>query len=398
MTFVDDTIARRNAAVLASAGALAGANASVVFATGALVGQALGPSPEWATAPTTTFVIGTALATMPAAWLMRRLGRRMAYQIGSAIGVMAGLLAAISIRDGAFIAFMFATTLCGVYHAFVQSYRFGATDTASPALRPKVVSWVLAGGVASAFIGPQLVIHTKDITPPHLFMASYVGQAMVAAIAMLALSLFRNPPPLDQTGMAPARPLREILKSRRLVVAIACGAIAQALMNLIMTATPLAMIGCFHSTTDATLAIQWHIVGMFLPGFFTGHLIARFGVYRVIGLGLVLLAACGAVALTGITVAHFYAALVLLGIGWNFAFIGASALVAEGQRPNERNKVQGFNDLLIFSITAVASLSSGKILAAFGWASLNMVLFPFVIAAGLMVFWLARNPMKAEAA
>lgn len=398
MTFVDDSIARRNAAVLATAGALAGANASVVFATGALVGQALGPSPEWATAPTTTFVIGTALATMPAAWLMRRLGRRAAYQFGSAVGVMAGLLAAIAIRDGAFALFMFATAMCGIYHAFVQSYRFGATDTASPALRPKVVSWVLAGGVASAFIGPQLVIHTKDLTPPHLFMASFVGQALVAGIAMIALSLFRNPPLLDQSGMAPARPLREILKSRRLVVAIACGAIAQALMNLIMTATPLAMIGCLHTTTDATLAIQWHIVGMFLPGFFTGHLIARFGVYKVMGLGLVLLAGCGAVALTGITVAHFFAALVLLGIGWNFAFIGASTLVAEGQRPNERNTIQGFNDLLIFSVTAVASLTSGKILAAFGWASLNLVLFPFVIAAGLMVIWLARNPARVEAA
>jgi MFS family permease len=328
---------------------------------------------------------------MPAAWLMRRYGRRAAYQFGAAIGVVAGLCAALSIREGAFFAFMVATMLCGFYHAFVTSYRFGATDTASPAFRPKVVSWVLAGGVASAFVGPQLVIYTKDITPPFQFMASYIGQAGFAALAMLVMLAFRNAPPTPAAANAPARPLSEILKSRRLVVAIACAAIAQALMNFLMTATPLAMIGCNHTTTEATLAIQWHIIGMFLPGFFTGNLINRFGVYRVMGAGLVLLAGCAVVALSGITVAHFFAALILLGIGWNFTFIGASALVAEGQNPNERNKVQGFTDLVIFSVTAVASLLSGKMLASFGWASLNITLFPFILAAGFMIVWLARN-------
>ncbi len=209
-------------------------------------------------------------------------------------------------------------------------------------------------------MGPQLVIHTKDMLPPFTFMASYIGQAAVAGLSIALLFLFRNAPVPPAGSQEPARPLREILKSRRLKLAIGISAIAQALMNFIMTATPLAMIGCFHTTTDATLAIQWHIVGMFLPGFLTGPLIARFGVYTVIAVGLILLAACGIVGLSGITIAHFNTALILLGVGWNFAFVGASAVVAEGQKPAERNLVQGFTDLVIFSVTALASLSSAS--------------------------------------
>jgi len=394
----DDALARRNALVLSGAQALAGANASVVFATGALVGAALGPSPAWATAPTTTFVLGTALATMPAAFLLRRLGRRAAYQYGAAMGLLAGLIAAYAVREGSFALFMIATAMCGCYQAFVVNYRFGATDNASPGFRPKAIAWVLAGGIAAAFVGPQLVIHTQDMMPPFTFMASYIGQALVAGLSIFLLFFFRNAPAPVAGSQEPARPLREILKSRRLKLAIGISAIAQALMNFIMTATPLAMIGCFHTTTEATLAIQWHIVGMFLPGFFTGPLIARFGVYKVIAAGLILLALCGIVGLSGITIAHFNTALILLGVGWNFAFVGASAVVAEGQKPSERNLVQGFTDLVIFSVTALASLSSGKLLAGFGWASLNIALFPFIIVALAMVVLLLRDDRRRVAA
>ena len=393
----DDALAKRNALVLSGAQALAGANASVIFATGALVGAALGPSPAWATAPTTTFVLGTAIATMPAAWLIRTFGRRTAYQYGAGFGLVAGLLGAYAVREGSFALFMLATTLCGIYQAFVVNYRFGATDNASPAFRPKAIAWVLAGGLAAAFVGPQLVIHTKDITPPFTFMASYIGQAVIAALCILALMLFRNAPAPAPNLAEPARPLREILKSKRLKIAIGISAIAQALMNFLMTATPLAMIGCFHTTTDATLAIQWHIVGMFLPGFFTGTLIAKFGVYRVISAGLVLLSICAVIGLSGISIMHFNAALILLGVGWNFAFVGGSALVVEGQRASERNKIQGFTDLVIFSVTALASLSSGKLLAGFGWASLNVVMFPFILAALGMVLVLVREDRKRMA-
>ena len=394
----DDITARRNAIVLAFAQALAGANASVVFTTGALIGLALGPSPAWATVPTTTFVIGTALTTLPAAALMRRFGRRAAYQIGAGLGIVAGLLAALAIVNGSFGLFMVATAMCGMYQAFVMGYRFGATDQASPAFRPKAISWVLLGGVAAAFIGPQLVIFTQDLSPPFTFMLSYVGQAVVAALAIGVLMMFRNSPVVSPDSHAPARPMREILKSKRLVVAITCGAIAQAMMNLIMTAAPLAMIGCFHSTTDAALAIQWHIVGMFLPGLFTGNLIARFGVYRIMVLGLIMLALCGVTGLAGITIAHFNTALILLGVGWNFAFVGASSLVAMDQLPQERNKIQGFNDLVIFSVTAVASLSSGKIIAYFGWGTLNVTLFPLLLATGCMIWWLARHERRTARA
>jgi MFS family permease len=396
----DDSLARRNAIVLAGAHAFAGANASVVIATGALVGQVLAPSASWATLPITTFVLGTALATMPAAWLMRVIGRRDAYRIGAAIGALAGLMAAYAVREALFPLFLLATAMCGAYQAFVVSYRFGATDHASPAFRPRAISYVVMGGLASAIVGPQLVIHTKDLTPPYTFFSSYLVQAAVAALAIgvLGFTRFTAQEAAGDAPAEPARPLRDIFRSAKIRVAVACGAIAQALMNLIMTATPLAMIGCDLSTTQATLAIQWHIVGMFLPGFFTGHLINRFGVYPVMMLGLALLAACGVVALMGITVAHFYAALILLGLGWNFAFVGASSLIAEGQRPAERTKLQGFNDLIIFSTTALASLLAGKILAGFGWGALNLTLFPFVGAAVVMVIWLMRYERRVASA
>lgn len=395
----NDALARRNAYVLAGAMGLAGANASVVIATGALVGQTLAPSADWATAPVTAFVVGTAAATLPAAWLMKAIGRRDAYRIGAAIGVVAGLMAAWAVRDALFWVFMFSAALCGAYQAFVVSYRFGATDHASPALRPRLISLVTLGGLAAAFIGPQLVIHTKDIAPPYTFMPSYIGQAVVAALAILVLGALRFPPEAGAAANAePARPLGEIFRSPRLRVAVFCGAVAQALMNFIMTATPLAMIGCAHTTTDATLAIQWHIIGMFAPGFFTGKLINRFGVYPVIILGLALLAGCGIVALMGISIPHFFTALILLGLGWNFAFVGASTLVADGLRPAERTRVQGMNDLVVFIATSVASLAAGKVLAGLGWNALNLTIFPFVAAAGLLILWLIRLERHPRAA
>jgi MFS family permease len=390
---IDDQLARRNALVLAFAMALAGANASVVIATGTLVGRMLAPSPEWATAPITTFVIGTALMTMPAASMMRRIGRRNAYRLGAMIGVLAGLLSAWSVHSASFWTFMASTALCGADQAFVISYRFGAADHASPAFRAKAISYVTLGGLASAMIGPQLVIHTKDLVPPFTFLASYLGQAAVAGIAILVLGLFDGPvQPVDTSPAGMARPVREILRSTRLRVAIFCGAVAQALMNLIMTATPLAMLGCNHTDTDSTLAIQWHIVAMYLPGLFTGTLIVRYGVYPILMIGLALLAGCGVVALIGISVPHFFLALILLGLGWNLAFVGATTLVLDGLRPAERTRIQGINDMIIFATTAFASLMAGKVLTWFGWATLNMTIFPFVIGAGLLVFWLMRQP------
>lgn len=394
----DDATARRNALLLAGSMALAGANASVVIATGGLVGRMLAPSPEWATAPVTTFVVGSALATLPAAWLMRRLGRRDAYRIGAGFGALAGLIAAYAVREAGFALFLLATALCGVYQAFVMSYRFGAMDGASPAFRPKAISWVLLGGLVSAVVGPQMVIFTKDLMPPFTFLASYLAQGAVAALAIVVLGFTRFAPlPVHSLAGEEMRPLRVIFASTRLRVAVLCGATAQALMNLIMTASPLAMIGCALSEGDAAMAIQWHIVAMYLPGFFTGALIARFGVYPVKMVGLLLLAGCGVVALTGISLMHFNLALILLGLGWNLTFVGATALVVEGLRPVERTRVQGINDLVIFTSTALASLAAGRVLAQFGWGTLNLAVFPFVALALVLLFWLAFHEECREA-
>ena len=390
----NDTLARRNALVLALASVFAGANAAVLFATAAIIGQHLGPSPAWTTAPITAFVLGTAAMTLPAAHLAARFGRRLAYQVGTLFGILAGLVAALAIREAMFSLFMVAAALCGAYQAFVISYRFGATDHASPEFLPRAVSFVLLGGLASAFVGPQLVIFSKDLLAPHTFMASYLLQSAVALLALISLSAYRNAPSVSAASVATARPLREILRLPHLKVAFLAGATAQALMNYVMTAAPLAMIGCAHTTTEAALGIQWHIVGMYLPGFFTGGLINRFGVNRIMLLGLAILALCGVVAMAGIEIAHFFVALTLLGVGWNFAFVGATTLVAQIAAAGERNRVQGFNDFVVFGVTAVASLFAGKVLTADGWSSLNLSMFPFLAIAATAVTWLVLRDRR----
>jgi cyanate permease len=261
-------------------------------------------------------------------------------------------------------------------------------------VRPKVVSWVLAGGVFAAFIGPQLVIFTKDLLPVYLFAASYLGQAALALLALLVLFLVRIPPPPEQrTGQA--RPLTEIIRMPGFIVAVACGVASFSMMNLVMTAAPLAMVDCGHSVTDATLGIQWHVLGMFAPSFITGHLITRFGVNRITGLGLGLIAVSAVVGISGLTVAHFWTALVLLGVGWNFAFIGATNMVTQCHRPEERTRVQSFNDFLIFGSMALSSFSSGVLLAVFGWEAVNEVIFPVVFVAGALLVWFAARRREA---
>ena len=251
-----------------------------------------------------------------------------------------------------------------------------------------MVSWVLAGGVFAAVIGPQLVIFTKDLLPPYAFAASYLGQSACACLAALVL-MFVKIPPLPPVHADHARPLLEIVRVPRFIVAVACGMASYTMMNMLMTSAPLAMVGCGHSVTDATLGIQWHVLAMYSPSFFTGTLIARFGVERITGIGLSLIVLAAVAGITGITVAHFWTALVLLGFGWNFAFIGATTMVTQCHRPEERNKVQAFNDFLIFGGMAIASFSSGQLLEYFGWATINAVIFPTIFVAGAMLLWLS---------
>ena len=391
---IDDALARRNAMVLAVAQALAGGNNTVIVSTASIVGAVLAPDKGLATLPITAMVIGMWFGTLPVGWLARRFGRRFALQIGSVFGVLSGLISYSAVMHGQFWLLLIGTFCGGLYAAAHNSYRFAAADTASEAFRPKVVSWVLAGGVFAAVIGPQLVIFTKDLLSPHMFAASYLGQSACALIAALVL-MFVKIPPLPATRVENARPLGAIVRTPRFIVAVACGMASYAMMNMVMTSAPLAMIGCGHSVTDAKLGIQWHVLAMYAPSFVTGSLISRFGVERITGIGLGLIALTAVVGLAGITVAHFWSALVLLGVGWNLAFIGATTMVTQCHRPHERNKVQAFNDFLIFGSMAVASFSSGQLLEYLGWQAINEVIFPTILVAGAMLVWLALRKQAA---
>ena len=384
----DDRLARRNAMVLAVAQALAGGNNTVIISTASIAGAVLAPDKGLATLPVTAMVIGMWLGTLPVGLLARRFGRRFALQSGSLFGIASGLISFTAVTHGSFWLLILGTFCGGIYAAAHNSYRFAAADTASDAYRPKVVSWVLAGGVFAAVLGPQLVIFTKDMLPPYMFAASYLGQSACAVLAAIVLQFVKIPPPVASTRAAAARPLAEIVKAPRFIVAVACGVASYGTMNMLMTSAPLAMVGCGHTVTDAALGIQWHVLAMYAPSFITGSLIARFGVQPITWLGLALLTAAAGTAIAGISVAHFWGALILLGLGWNFAFIGATTMVTACHRPSERNKVQAFNDFLIFGAMALSSFSSGQMLEYLGWVAINEVVFPTVLVAAALLAWL----------
>ncbi len=388
-----DRQSRSNVLRLAAAQALAGANATVIFATGSIIGNTLAPTPTMATVPISVFVVGMALGTLPTGWLVRHHGRRAAFMAGGACGVAAGLIAAVALLQQSFLLFCIATMFGGFYGAVVQSFRFAAADGASPAFRPRALSWVMVGGVFSGVLGPQLVTWTMNLSP-HIFVASYLAQAGVAVIAMIVLSGVRLPAVSRSSGGG--RPLGIILRQPRFIVAVVCGVVTYTLMNLVMTSAPLAMRLCGLPIAMSNSAIQWHVVAMYGPSFFTGTLIARFGAPRVVAVGLCLLGGAATSGILGLQPANFFIGLVLLGIGWNFGFVGASALVLETHRPEERTRVQSFNDFLVFGTMAVGSFSSGGLLAALGWAAVNWVVFPPILIA-LLVLMLVRGRTIAAA-
>ena len=374
----DDARARANVVRLAAAQALTGANSAVIFATGSIVGATLAPDISLATVPLSMYVLGLAAGTLPTGAISRAYGRRTAFIIGTGCGVLTGLVGSFAILHASFALFCCATFVGGLYGAVAQSYRFAAADGASAAFRPKAVSWVMAGGVFAGVLGPQLVQWTMDIWPPYLFAFSFVVQAAVALVAMAILFGVDAPKPAP-SALHGGRPLLEIVRQPRFTAAAICGIVAYPMMNLVMTSAPLAMKICGLSLSDSNFGIQWHIVAMYGPSFFTGSLIARFGAPKVVATGLLLEAGAATVGLSGITALHFWAALILLGIGWNLSFVGASALVLETHRPQERNKVQAFNDFLVFGTMAIGSFSSGQLLANYGWSAVNMVVYPPVL-------------------
>lgn len=392
----DDRLAKRNAMVLAAAQALAGGNNTVIVSTSSIIGAVLAPDKGLATLPITGMILGMWVGTLPIGWLARRYGRRFALQTGSLFGIASGLISYSAVMTGSFWILLLGTFCGGLYAAAHQSYRFAAADTASDAFRPKAVSWVLAGGVFAALIGPQLVIFTKDMLSPHLFAASFLGQSACAVLAAIVL-MFVKVPPMPKVRPHQGRPLTEIVRAPRFLVAVACGVASYGLMNMVMTSAPLAMVGCGHSVTDAALGIQWHVLAMYGPSFFTGSLIARFGVGRITAIGLAFIGVASVIGISGTTVPHFWAGLVFLGLGWNFAFIGATTMVTQCHRPEERNKVQAFNDFLIFGCMALSSFSSGQMLAYLSWQAINEVAFPVIIVAGALLLWLNLRNRAAAA-
>lgn len=365
---------------LSIAQALAGANAVVVYATGAIVGDMLAPSAALATLPISIFVVGMAACIFPMGALARRYGRRAAFLAGTGAGVLTGLVAMLAVILGSFWLFCLATFLGGSYAAVVLSFRFAAADGVAPERRARALSLVMAGGVAAGVVGPQLVTWTMDLWSPYLFAATFLVQAAVAAISALILLGVKLPMP-TAAEIAGGRSLGSIARQPRFIAAVICGSVSYMLMNFLMTAAPLAMHHCGHSQASANLGLQWHVIAMYAPSFFTGHLITRFGAIRVATFGLALTGLSAAVGLSGIEVVHFHWSLILLGLGWNFGFLGASALVLECHRPEEKTRVQSLNDFIVFGLMAIGSFASGGLLSAFGWDTVLWVsLAPLALA------------------
>lgn len=379
---------------LSIAQALAGANSVVVYATGSIVGNMLAPTPMLATLPISIFVVGMATCTLPIGAIARRHGRRAAFLLGTGAGVVTGLLAMLAVIMGGFWLFCVATFFGGVYAAVVLSFRFAAADGVEPKRRARALSLVMAGGVAAGIVGPQLVTWTMDLWPPHMFAATFLAQAAVAAISAFILLGVRLPTP-TAAEIASGRPLTAIALQPRFIAAVICGAVSYMLMNFLMTAAPLAMHICGHSQESANLGLQWHVIAMYAPSFFTGSLISRFGAGRVATVGLMLIGLSAAVGLGGIDIMHFWWSLILLGVGWNFGFLGASALVLECHRPEEKTRVQSLNDFIVFGLMAIGSFSSGGLLSAYGW---NTVLWVSFIPLALSVVALGLAMRKKSLA
>lgn len=397
----DDRRARRNVTVLVLAQAFLGAQMPMIFIMGGLAGQSLSSNPCLATLPISMIVLGSMLTATPLAAVMQRFGRRAGFVVGAAGGMCGAAIAAWGLYAASFPLLLLGSLLTGVYLSAQGFYRFAAADTASAAFRPKAISYVLAGGLASAVIGPQLLKVTNEafVVP---FLGTYLTVMAINAVGMVLFAFLDIPRPVPQAADAPkGRSRRELLSDPRIAVAIICAMVSYALMNLMMTSAPLAVVGCGFDKADAADVVSGHVLAMYVPSFFTGHLIARFGAERIVALGLATLAAAGGVALMGIELTNFFVALILLGVGWNFGFIGATTMLASAHRPEERGRVQGMNDMLVFGCVTVASLASGGLMNCSGgtpeagWTAVNIAMAPFLALAGGALIWLVMRPRAA---
>lgn len=389
----DDARALHNIVVLTLAQSFNYALAPLAVAIGGLTGSyLLGPDKTFATLPITCFVLGPLFGALPAALLMRRIGRRGGFLIGSALGFFGCLFATIAILDGSFAGFCAALGMIGVSISFAQQYRFAAADFGSPGLRTRGLSWVMGGGLIAAVLGPQTAILLGDYFSPILFAGSYAGGMALSLIGFIVL-LFLKPLPVSTGDTAkiekPARPLGEIVRQPLFLTALACAGTSYMSMTLVMTAAPIAMIFCGYSPEQSTTSIQFHVLAMFAPSFFTGSLIVRFGHAPVIATGLILFLVAAVIGASGIDLSHFRLSLIALGLAWNFGYIGGTSLVTKTYEPHERSKVQGLFDSLVFGSTALMSLLSGVLINAAGWQSVLAIVLPLISLGGL-VLWQSR--------
>ncbi|MEO1550205.1 MAG: MFS transporter [Pseudomonadota bacterium] len=399
-----DAKARRNVWVLVAAQAVLGAQMPISFTLGGLSGQMLAGHPCFATLPISIIVLTTMFAAPAISSLMQHFGRKAGFYLGAFAGAMGGLLSAWGLIQGSFALFLLGSVGTGIYMAAQGFYRFAATDLASPEFQPKAISWVMAGGLASAIIGPQLVKLTDTALDPIPFAGAYLAITGLNVVGAVLFAFLRTPPPQSREEIAGGRTRREMLRDPRIVVAMVCAMVSYALMNLVMTSTPLAVVGCGFTTDNAADVVSAHVFAMFAPSFVTGHLINRFGVERIIALGLVILAAAGGVALAGVDLFNFFGALILLGFGWNFGFIGATAMLAASHSPAERGRAQGMNDFAVYGMVSIASLSSGVLMNCSGsspiagWIAVNLAMVPFLALAGGTLVWFALKGRKRQPA
>jgi MFS family permease len=409
MSHTNDARARRNVAVLVAAQAFLGAQMPMVFVVGGLAGSMLAGNPCFATLPISCVVFGS-MTTAP--WLsplMQRKGRRFGFVIGALGGATGAAIAAYALLNKSFELLLLGSYFTGIYMSAQGFYRFAAADSASASFRPKAISYVMAGGLLSAIFGPQLnklVFDTSflpvvgDVLAPVPFVGSYLAIVVINLVG-LSLFYFLDLPKDDQQNAAQSsglgRSRRELLQSPVIVVAIICAMVSYSLMNLVMTSTPLAVLGCGFSNGNANDVVSAHVLAMFIPSFFTGHLIVRYGAPRIITIGLFILAMAGMVALAGVELSNFFVALILLGVGWNFGFIGATSLLATAHEPHERGRAQGLNDMIVFGCVTLASLASGGLMncsggsAVNGWGAVNLAMIPFLMIAGAALVWLTSK-------
>jgi len=403
LSHTDDSRARRNVLVLVAAQAVLGAQLPMIFVVAGLAGQGLASNPCWATLPITMMVVGSMLAAQPLSALMQRYGRRAGFVTGAVAGAAGAAIGAWGLIAASFPLFLLGAFLSGGYMSAQGFYRFAATDTASEGFRAKAISWTMAGGLLSAVVGPQLVkVTAQEMAVP--FLATYLAVIALNLGGMFLFALLDIPTPAKPVaGASTGRSRMELLATPRIAVAVICATVSYALMNLVMTSSPLAIVGCGFQTGNAADVVSAHVLAMYGPSFFTGHIIARLGAERVIAIGLTILAGAGLVALSGVTLPSFFAAMILLGIGWNFGFIGATTMLTAAHAPEERGRMQGMNDFIVFLGVTLASLSSGGLMNCSGgtpqagWAAVNIAMLPFLALAGGALVWLWLRPAPRAA-